>query len=330
MLELDRLQKFISEDAFYDSRARFPPPKCHPGTRVEDLRIIEDWIYDPNRSQRIFWLNGPAGAGKSAITQTIAEYCKDTQLAASFFFERDTPDRGVVDRLFPTLAWQLALSIPEICPYLESMLRTEHSIHAKSINVQFDRLFVRVFEQLFRDKPYLCLQRSLVILDAVDECGTELDQKMFLELVGVEMASQRIPLRFLISSRPEPHIRGVFNTDSMKSIARVLVLNIGPENDIRKYLEDEIPRIFLQRGIPPPPSIADAINCIVSEASGQFIHASASVKFIDDADQNPRTQLDSILGSSSSPQPRQHTGPSTRVNIGNAYSDYPAGKIRNC
>jgi len=32
------------------------------------------------------WLNGPAGAGKSAILQTIAERCKDNRLAASFFF----------------------------------------------------------------------------------------------------------------------------------------------------------------------------------------------------------------------------------------------------
>jgi hypothetical protein len=305
--ELDKLQKFISEDAFYDSRARFPPPKCHPGTRVEVLRIIEDWIYDPNPSQSIFWLNGPAGAGKSAIIQTIAEHHMDTQLAASFFFERGTWDRGVADRLFPTLVWQLAFSIPEIRPYLESMLRTERSIYAKSTHVQFDRFFVQVFENLLRDKPNLCLQRPLIIIDAVDECATEVDQKILLALIGVEMASQRIPLRFLISSRPEPHIWEVFNTDNMKSIARVLVLDetFGPNNDIRKYLEDEISRIFAQR---PPPSVADAINHIVSEASGQFIYASTVVKFIDGSDQDPGTQLNNIIlsprQSTSSPYPQ--------------------------
>ena len=99
MLEFDRLQKFISEHASYDSIARFPPPRCYPETRVEVLKTITDWIDDPEPRQQIFWLNGPAGAGKSAITQTIAERLKDTQLAASFFFQRNTSDRGVAGRL---------------------------------------------------------------------------------------------------------------------------------------------------------------------------------------------------------------------------------------
>ncbi len=104
MLELDKLQQFISDGAFHDAKARFPPPRCHPGTRVEVLNTITDWIHDPDPCQRIFWLNGPAGAGKSAIAQTVAEHCKVKELAASFFFQRNTVDRGFADRLFPTLA----------------------------------------------------------------------------------------------------------------------------------------------------------------------------------------------------------------------------------
>jgi hypothetical protein len=128
-----------------------------------------------SRSQQ-FWLNGPAGAGKTAIAQTIAECCKGTQLAASFFFQRNTSDRGVADRLFLTLAWQLAMSIPEIRPYLESALKIEPSVHTKSIDVQFDLLFVQVFEKLLRNNPNLRPQRSLVIIDAVDECANDLNQ----------------------------------------------------------------------------------------------------------------------------------------------------------
>jgi hypothetical protein len=99
----------ISEHAFYDSLARFPPPRCYPETCVDVLQKIADWIDDQDPSQKIFWLNGPAGAGKTAITQTIAKRCKDTQLATSFFFQRKTSDRGVANRLFLTLAWQLAI-----------------------------------------------------------------------------------------------------------------------------------------------------------------------------------------------------------------------------
>src|SRR6266576_5307949 len=299
MLEFDELQNFISEDASYDSRARFPPPRCHPGTRVEVLKIITDWINDSNPSQHIFRLNGPAGAGKSAIAQTIAEHCRDTQPAASFFFERNTSDRGVADRVSLTLAWQLALSIPEISPYLESTLKTERSICAKSIDVQFDRLLVQVFEKLLRNNPNPRLQRSLIIIDAVDESAGQLDQKMLLTLIGAQMTSQKIPLRFLICSRPESHIKEIFNTDNMKGITHVLVLDnaFAPNADIQKYLEDEFSRIFAERGFTPLPSVADIIHRLVSEASGQFVYASTVVKFVDDRDQNPRTQLDKILNS---------------------------------
>ena len=296
MLEFDRFQKFISENAFHDSKARFPPPRCYPETRVEVLKTITDWIDDPDSRKRIFWLSGPAGAGKSAITQTIAERCKKTQLAASFFFQRNTSDRGVADRLFLTLAWQLAISIPEICPYLESTLKTERSIHAKSIDVQFDSLFVQVFEKLLRDKPDLRLQKSLVIIDAVDECATDLDQEMILALIGAQM-SKTVPLRFLISSRPEPRIEEMFDTSIMKSVTRPLVLDkrFAPNDDIRRYLTGEFHRIFTERGILSPPS-TDIISHLVLKSSGQFIYASTIIKFVDDRDHNPKKRLDIILG----------------------------------
>ncbi|KAF8347570.1 hypothetical protein F5887DRAFT_35858 [Amanita rubescens] len=82
----DGLKSHISEAAMYDSLARYPPPKCHPKTRKKVLKIISDWIDDSYPRQRIMWLNGPAGAGKSAIAQTVAERYKDSRLAASFFF----------------------------------------------------------------------------------------------------------------------------------------------------------------------------------------------------------------------------------------------------
>ncbi|KAF8699797.1 hypothetical protein AX14_000864 [Amanita brunnescens Koide BX004] len=300
-------QKFISEHAFYDSKARFPPPRCYPETRVEVLERITEWIDDSDPHERIFWLNGPAGAGKSAIIQTIAERCKDTQLAASFFFKRNTPDRGVADYLFLTLAWQLAMSIPELRPYLESTPKAEHSIHAKSIDVQFNLLFVQVFENLFRDNPNLRLKKSLVIVDAVDECATDLDQRVILALIGAQ-TSKRVPLRFLVSSRPEPHIEEAFDMRIMKSVSRTLVLDkmFAPNDDIQRYLEGELYRVFSERRVPPPssPSITDIINRLVLISSGQFIYASTVVKFVDDGDHNPEKRLNIILGtrrSTSSP-----------------------------
>ncbi|PMD60182.1 uncharacterized protein K444DRAFT_528610 [Hyaloscypha bicolor E] len=43
----------------------------------------------PDESETIFWLHGPAGTGKSAISRTIARnFAKTGQLGASYFFKR--------------------------------------------------------------------------------------------------------------------------------------------------------------------------------------------------------------------------------------------------
>ena len=130
------------------------------------------------------WLNGPARAGKSPMAQTIAERYQDSRLAASFFFLRNSPDRGVANRLFTTLAWQLAKSIPETRPCIESALQKEPLLLTKSIDIQFNYLVVKVFESLLRDNPGLQPEKYLVIIDGLDECVTEQDQKLFLTLIA--------------------------------------------------------------------------------------------------------------------------------------------------
>ncbi len=280
----------------HDSLERYPPPLCHPKTREKVLKIIADWIDDSYPRQRIMWLNGPAGAGKSAIAQTIAERYKDSQMGASFFFLRNSPDRGVAGRLFLTLAWQLAKSIPETRPYIESALQMEPLLYAKSVNIQFNELIGQVFENLLHDQPDLRPEKSLVIIDGVDECASEQDQKLFLTLIADALAYTNIPLRFLICSRPEAHIKETFDMEIMQSITRAIVLDekFAPNDDIRRYLEDEFFRIFTKRNISSLPSDED-IHHLISKASGQYIYASTVVKFIDDDGCSPREQLDIIL-----------------------------------
>jgi hypothetical protein len=267
-------------------------PLCYPKAQENALKIITEWINDSNSRQRIMWLIGPAG--KSAVAQTIAERYKDSQLAASFFFLRNDPDHGVADRLFTTLAWQLGASIPATLPYIEHALITDCLLPTKSIDIQFENLVVEVFENLFRDNPGLQSNKSLVIIDGVDECAAEQDQKLFLRLIGDALTRTNIPLRFLICSGPEAHIKETFDLKIMQNITRAIVLDekLAPDEDIWRYLENELFRIFSARNIQSLPSFTD-IDHLVSKASGQSIYAFTAIKFIDDS--NSKEHLDIIL-----------------------------------
>ena len=65
----------VSLEAVHDSAERYPSPNCHPDTRKAVRKIILDWIDSESPASSFFWLYGPAGAGKTAILQAIAEFC---------------------------------------------------------------------------------------------------------------------------------------------------------------------------------------------------------------------------------------------------------------
>ena len=59
--------------------------RCLRGTRGDILLQLEHWLED-KQSQRLFWLDGLAGIGKSTIAQTFAEITfGEGRLGASFF-----------------------------------------------------------------------------------------------------------------------------------------------------------------------------------------------------------------------------------------------------
>jgi hypothetical protein len=174
LLGLSILENFVSRSAFCDSSSRYLQAQCHPGTRERVLEMIQGWALDADRASRILWLYGQAGAGKSAIAQTIAEYCHQTDnLAASFFFFPVSPDRNTADRLFPTLAHQLCLSIPGIAPFISAAMETDPLLPMQPLDIQCERLIVEPFEQIAVKYSAMAVPQLIVIIDGVDECADE-------------------------------------------------------------------------------------------------------------------------------------------------------------
>jgi hypothetical protein len=294
---LDILQKIISKNALHDGGARYPPPRCHPGTREKLLKTITDWINDPDTPFPVMWLYGPAGVGKSAIAQTIAEKCDhDKKLAASFFFLRESEDRGTAMPLFPTLAWQLAHSIPSTVAYIEFAIRKYPLLPTKSIDKQFNHLIVQPFQNCLNNPS---TGDMLVVIDGVDECAGEESQRNLLKLIGEALIEKKIPLRFLICSRPETHIKETFASSPFSNIARTALLDnsLNSLDDIRTFFLSEFSRIREERRIDSLPWPSESVLAkLVYDSSGQFVYATTVIKFVDDKYCDPRKQLEVILG----------------------------------
>ena len=295
-LALGHLHKFIAASALHNSKERHPPPRCHPSTRERILRKIRQWITEDS-STRIFWLSGSTGTGKSAIAQTVAERCKeDNLLAAAFFFFRSSPERSPATRLIATIAYQIALFVPGAQSFVTKAAEDDLFIFHKDLSAQIDHLVVRPLHSVTSAQTS---KSYLVIIDGLDECADEKTQFDILDAISSSLATKSLPLRFLITSRPEHQIRIRFERDDLRSLTEHLVLDDSPEarRDINILFHAEFARICKEHHVsdsPWPP--ADVIDSLVNRASSQFIYASTVIKFIDDRHSQPQKRLDLILG----------------------------------
>ena len=286
--------------ATHDSDERYPPPKCHPETRKAVLDTILKWA--DGRNSGILSLYGPAGAGKSAIAQTIAEYCaKERRLGASFFFSRGKMGRSNAARVFPTIAYQLAISVPEIRTFIERIVEDDPSIINKSRDIQLQKLIIEP-HQAITPSESLNLPK-VIIIDGLDECEEVSVQQHILSLLGHALADRQLPLRLFITSRPEPHIRDTFDRFVPQYICHHITLDNSflPDKDIYTFLRSGFTDIHdshhhtMASILKPWPSEA-AIDFLVQKSSGQFIYASTVLKFIDDGDCRPPEQLKIVMG----------------------------------
>jgi hypothetical protein len=276
---MELLHQHIAPGAFHNSDERYDPPKCHPHTRRAVLKKIMDWVKDPNKVALILWLYGPAGAGKSAIAQTIAELLEEAGLlAAAFFFSRNAAERDNKTPLVATLAYQLTISIPEIRAYVLEVVERDPALFSRSIQAQIQALIIKPLNAVATDETLartLLSRPRLIILDGLDECRTTSAQTHILNALSTAAKRLRIPLFFLIASRPEQDIRQAFNDQNgLGSLSFSIALDdtYRPDDDIQVFLQstfDEIKRNHPSRAHLPTswPSLED-MGRLVKKSSG--------------------------------------------------------------
>ncbi|EEB94713.1 hypothetical protein MPER_06430 [Moniliophthora perniciosa FA553] len=159
--------------ASHNSGIRYPPPRCHPGTRQQIMGILHKWIYGPFPGEPVMWLYGPAGAGKSAIAQTVSEIGQEERyLVSSFFFSRGDSKRGVANYLCLCVAHGLATSIPELQNPIAEAIKKNPAILGATLAEQLQKLILEPCRTLERldSHPWLIVIDGLRLV--VTPCMT--------------------------------------------------------------------------------------------------------------------------------------------------------------
>ncbi|CAE6438548.1 unnamed protein product [Rhizoctonia solani] len=262
---------------------------CAPETRKAELEKLSGWAHR-TQAHKIYWLNGMAGTGKTTIVYSLCtELDSSRRLGASFFCSRMIPECRNVKHILPSIAYQLASFSLPFRYALSQVLKSDRDVHNRLLKNQFDSLIVKPLQEARHTLSF----DIIVVIDALDECENENSVGQILDvLLGND---QSLPIRFLISSRPEPGIYRRMMKQVGESFDARLVLHeldqITVKNDIRAYLTHELDDI---------PLTPTQLEALVERSGVLFIYAATAAGYIKAGYllMDHEERLDMILGTS--------------------------------
>ncbi|KAH7316380.1 hypothetical protein B0J17DRAFT_622239, partial [Rhizoctonia solani] len=235
--------------------------ECTPGTRELQIKSLLIWARTP-KAGKIYWMNGMAGTGKTTIAYSICTELDVTSkptktaqfdgitmhhdislLGASFFCSRDIPECRQVRNILPTIAYQLSrYSIP-FRYALHKILESDSDVSTRALKIQYQKLIVEPLTMVNDTLP----TDFIVVIDALDDCE---NLNSLGEILDLLLSTPTIlPIRFLISSRPEPEIsRRMEGQVNEQGDTQLVLHNIDADmvkSDIEVFMRRELQRVPL-------------------------------------------------------------------------------------
>ncbi|KAF5311144.1 hypothetical protein D9619_007805 [Psilocybe cf. subviscida] len=312
-----------------DAKERFDAPKCDEGTRTSMILGMKNFVQDGDATSfpTLYWLHGPAGAGKSALAQSLSlELKSEGDHAASFFFSRTSAGRSNGNQLIVTLAYQLATNFPALQHFMLKVVKANPAILTASNSMQMQRLIIdpinkwqKRYQRSIRRWIHTTfnvnkkLHPRLILIDGLDECNDANVQRDLILCIGSAVRQLSLPLRFVIASRPESHILATFELDpTFQDLNGVTVTkkNLGEDEDadeqIMGFLLKEFAEIRrahpFRDSLPQQWPLPSQIGQLVSKSSKGFIYPATVIRYIKMPSNRPDECLERILGLSEIPK----------------------------
>ncbi|KAG8786363.1 hypothetical protein FRC12_016675 [Ceratobasidium sp. 428] len=244
--------------------------ECTPNTRVELLEQLRTWACDDD-APKIYWLNGMAGTGKTTIAYSLCEYLQSVQkLGASFFCSQRLPECRDVNRIVPSTSYRLShFSVP-FRHALASVLQDDEDAHNQPLPKQFDVLLAKPLRATMDTLP----ANVVIVIDALDECDDQGGVARVLTTLLSRAAG--LPVKFFVTSRPEPKIVDQMRKKEAEGVRLELRLHelksTVVHQDIATYLTVKL----------APAGLSEAELSILVQRSGVlFIYAATVVRFLE-------------------------------------------------
>ena len=248
--------------------------ECLENTRRQTLKSIYGWV-NARGYPNVLLLIGAAGTGKSTIATTVAgEYQKRGKLGCNLFFLRGRSHPGSV---LQSIAYSLAVYNKSIADYLVEKLRKSGDIGPSNLKTKFDILLRDPLSAVATKVHH----PVLIVLDALDECGTPELRRNLLDVLRDRLSSLPANFRILITSRPEEDI-APFISDPSSLTVTIDQHSHESKVNVYAYIKFEFDKMKSsgKLNVPGDCEWDDSLRTLAESADGLFIWASTAVRFV--------------------------------------------------
>ena len=217
--------------------------ECIAETRVSILGELKVWAESSALGEdRLFWLYGVAGCGKSAVAASISrELDNRDRPFGSFFCKREEEDRRAPRHLLGHLAYFLAKGYSVFKKTLIKALRDPEFLVIKDDQAYFEFVIKKPLSTS-KSRQGSSETSLVIVIDALDECNdSELAARCLAYIC--DTASW---VKIIVTSRDLPEIRGplekcshrrahsLFDDDALDDIRRLLDKELEPEGRLAR------------------------------------------------------------------------------------------------
>ena len=225
-----------------------------PGTCewILSSQVFQAWL---SGSEKVLWIQGNAGAGKTVLAKFLYRQLRDvvaggavnsgahvpewvssasgfpsrSRKILAYFLDVNSPLRNSGLSVLHSLLYQILSTEPELFRYIHSK-----PIFSRPQRGDFGQ-YAKVLSAILRDPS---LKGTIIVLDALDECGDASQLKIIDMLMNLAVQSS---IQLLVTSRPDQSPNPNFLLDLSGSVEHV-------ELDIKRYVKTAIRRLAEERG----------------------------------------------------------------------------------
>jgi hypothetical protein len=160
------------------------------------IERVTDWLEGGSAWPGIMWISG---LPDSSSVRSIIDLCLSRSILGGSFSFSTRKGKEQVQRLMPTLAYQMITNQPQLESVIASAMSIDPKLPERPIGIQFQRLLV---DPLQSSAARNLSSPPLIVIDGLEMYQDDDTRRAIVSLIEMSITATRLPVRYLFTSQP--------------------------------------------------------------------------------------------------------------------------------